>query len=144
MCLGWNRDNTKIVEQTAAEMGFALVTYGLEIGSVVRHHDAKGKFCPFFGQLYLTEEEWDEFYKNPSGSGYWDQTTEDVLFWKFKLRVQWYQYGNLLRLGKITEAQFLAKMNEPEMKKWGVQHWQWPEYPVKGIERPIRAKKIPG
>ena len=142
MCLGWGRDNTKIVEQTAAEMGFYLVTYGLEIGAITRHNEAKGKYCPFFGQLYMNESEWDEFYKDPAGSGYWDQSTEDVLFWKYKLRVEWYHWANLLRLGKVSPEEYEAKMNEPSMLKWGSKSWTWGDYPIKGIERPYEDKHL--
>ena len=148
MCFGWDRNNTEIVEKTAADMGFVLVTYGLEIGSVARHHDVSGKYCPFFGQLYMTPQEWVVFHKNPSGSGFWNQGAEDVMFWRFKLRVQYWQYYHLYRLGKITKAEYESKLSEPGMQKWvcgkngQLKPWVWTEYPIKGIEREYKAPAV--
>ncbi len=144
MCLGWDRDNTAIVERTCADIGYVLVTQGLEIGAVVRHHDAVGKYCPFFGQLYMTDREWLEFYKNPSRSGYWSQGDEDGMFYKFKLRCEYWRLYHLYRLGKIDQVQYDRALNADPMLKWvcdryrNLKPWQWPEYPVKGIERNIR------
>ena len=141
MCLGWNRDNTAIIERTAADIGFVLVSQGLEIGAVVRHHDAVGKYCPFFGQLYMSPAEWTAFYKNPSGSGFWSQADEDAIFFKFKLRCEYWRLYHAKRLGKISEADYKAALSKKAMqafvcdKDFKLRPWSWPEYPIKGIER---------
>lgn len=143
LCLGWSRDNTLIIEQSAAHIGAYLVKYGLEPGAIVRHYDVKGKPYPFFGQLYMTPEEWKEFYRNPA-CGYWDQASEDRLFYLFKLRCTFYYLGNMVRLGKINPATYYQRLKERPFQKWVVnpdltlKPWVWPEYPIKGVEREIR------
>ena len=106
MCLGWERDNERIIDVTAAAAAYQMVNKGLDIGSVVRHHDVRGKYCPFFGSVLLTEEQWLKYYRDPIGSGFWNQTYEDRQFYRFKLLVQYYHKQQLIRKdqkkGKIT------------------------------------------
>lgn len=97
MCLGWERDNERIVDVTAAAAAYQMVNKGLDIGSVVRHHDVRGKYCPFFGSVLLTEEQWLVYYKNPVGSGFWNQAYEDRMFYRFKLLVQYYHKQQVIR-----------------------------------------------
>ena len=115
MCFGWGRNNDTIVEKTAAYIGWQLVNKGLDIGSVVRHHEVVGKYCPFFGQLNLTTSEWLKFYKDPTGSGFWDQAYEDRHFFRFKKLVAHYRdikiLEKALRMGRMTQVQYDAAIN---------------------------------
>lgn len=143
ICLGWNRDNEGMMDTVAAEFGYYLVKYGLEPGSVVRHHDATGKYCPFFGQLYLSEKEYLEFWKNPAGSGYYDKITEDRIFYLFKLRVTYFWLYHLHRVGKLSDADFARRISDPKIQAYGTRKWVFPEYPIKGIERRVRTNNSP-
>ena len=97
MCLGFQRDNERIIEVTAAAAAYQMVNKGLDIGAIVRHHDVRGKFCPFFGSVLLSEKQWLVFYKNPVGSGFWNQEYENRQFYRFKLLVQYYHNQQLIR-----------------------------------------------
>lgn len=85
MCLGGGRNDSLIIERTAAMVGWQLIDKGFfknnvpDLGRVVRHHDVTGKHCP-------------RFYYNDSK---WDQTKEDRAFYKFKLLVNKYAIEQL-------------------------------------------------
>lgn len=81
MCLGGDRNDSIIIDQTAQLIGHRLVRYGLDMSRVVRHYDVVGKPCPMFA------------YKN----GKWDRRTEDSCFLVFKGIVNYYYNVNLLR-----------------------------------------------
>jgi hypothetical protein len=116
MCFGWNRNNEAIVDSTAAIMGWHLVNKGLGLGAVIRHHDASGKYCPFFGSINLTPEEWKRYVKNPSGSGLWNQAYEDRHWFRFKKLVAYYaEFHNLrkqYKLGRISKEFALKAMKQ--------------------------------
>ena len=81
MCLGGDRNDSIIIDWTAQMIGKRLVTYGLDLSRVVRHHDVSGKPCPRF--CYNTD-------------GY-DQIKEDSAFSKFKQLVEYYHQYHLVR-----------------------------------------------
>lgn len=81
MCLGGDRNDSIVEDWTAQLIGKRLVTYGLDISRVVRHHDVSGKHCPRF--CY--------------GDTEWNQHREDSCFVEFKKTVEYYHQVNLFR-----------------------------------------------
>lgn len=90
MCLGGGRNDSLIIETTAANIGWQLVNKGLDLSRVVRHHDVTGKHCP-------------KFIYNQS----WNQKKEDGQWWKFRQRVKFYQDIHL----KAKEERRLRQAN---------------------------------
>lgn len=74
MCLGGDRNDSLVIDNTAQLIGKRLVTYGLDLSRVVRHHDANGKPCPRF------------CYKDSD----WNLEREDSSFNEFKKVVSKY------------------------------------------------------
>lgn len=105
VCLGWSRDNEKMMINLAQILAWQLVNKGLEPGAVVRHRDAKGKPCPYFGSLKLNKQEWVEYLARPDKPGYWNQEYEDRTFFLFKKQVTYFWILQKLRLKKIDQKQ---------------------------------------
>ena len=133
MCLGWDRDNEQIIDITAASQGYWMANLGLDPSRLVRHYDAVGKPCPFFGQIYMSPKEWAEFYRNPDGSGYYNKIAEDIIFEDFKKRATWYYYSNLNRLKRMPDVVFREKSEKlGNCKNGTLKEWVFPPYPVRG------------
>lgn len=81
MCLGGDRNDSIVMDWTAQLIGKRLVTYGLDMSRVVRHHDVSGKHCPKF--CYRESE--------------WNQVKEDSSFTEFKKIVERYYQINMFR-----------------------------------------------
>lgn len=144
MCLGWDRNNEKIIDITAASQGYWMANLGLDPSRLVRHYDAVGKPCPFFGQIYMTPKEWAEFYRNPDGSRYFNKVAEDIIFEDFRKRATWYYYSNLNRLKRIPDSIFREKVESLGNCSDGIlKEWVFPPYPIRGEFRlPIETKQI--
>lgn len=111
MCLGGGRNDSIIIEQTAQQMGYQMVSKGFysngvpDMGRIVRHHDVTGKWCPKFNYINPITGQPD--------NNYWDQAKEDAAFWKFKMRVKYWAEFHLKRIGKLKEINSPSKTNLP-------------------------------
>lgn len=94
MCLGGGRNDSIIIEKTAAMFAWQLYDKKLfmtdsnlniipDLSRVARHYDARGKHCPRF---YYNDKEWN-------------QEKEDHAFWLFKLKILKY-FNHILEMNK--------------------------------------------
>lgn len=109
--------NNNLMRVAASNFAWQLVNKGLDPSRVVRHLDVRGKYCPFFACVYLTEQEWKVYQRNPDISGFYNEYYENQVWFRFHKYVTFLYWKKRAERGQID-----SKRLAEEVEKLGVVH----------------------
>ena len=131
--------NNNLLRRVAWQFAWQLVNKGLDPSRVVRHSNVKGKYCPFFGCVYLSETEWDAYADKPDRSGYYNEKYEDSMWFRWHRYMTSVYYQKRFERGQIDKKQLDLLLKELGTVK-DVWYGEGGIPPVKG-SIPFKIKK---